>query len=479
MLSPLAPSEWTYAKAAHLLNRAGFGGTPEEIQKLVELGPAKAVSSLFEFSKSPGAPLPEFARPDPNRVAKMEEMRAAPEGQEKKELRKQMVEQQRRMLLEFRHWWLEQMAASTAPLREKLVLFWHGHFATSSQKVRDSWLMIQQNAIFRYYAAGNWLGLLTAVSKDPAMLIWLDQAQSRKDHPNENFAREVMELFTLGEGHYTERDVTESARAFTGWSLERATEQFVFRPNFHDPGSKSVLGTTATLQGDDVLRIIVSQPQAAEFIMRKLWVFFANDTPAPETVRALAALLRKERYEFHPVLEAMFRSREFYENSVMRQQVKSPVQWLVGTVKLLDREMPRPQVATQILRSMGQDLFVPPNVKGWDGGLAWITTNNLLNRYNTAYFLIFGQNPLNAGEGKKGARAKSSVVNATRIFPEEARTDKAKALAYLEQRFIQGALKPAQQRALRDFLEGAGELDEADLLHAIHLAMATPEYQLA
>ncbi len=479
MLAPLASSEWSYAKAAHLLNRAGFGGTPMEIATLTELGPEKAVASLFEFTKSPGAPLPEFARPDPARFAKMQAMRDAPEGPQKKELRREMVQQQREMLLNFRHWWLELMVAGTAPLREKLVLFWHGHFATSAQKVKDSWLMIQQNALFRYHAAGNWLAMLAAVSKDPAMLIWLDQAQSRKDHPNENFAREVMELFTLGEGHYTEKDVTEAARAFTGWSLDRATEQFTYRPLFHDGGNKTVLGSTGLLEGDDVLRTIVSQPRAAEFITRKLWVFFANDNPSPELVRALATVFRQQGRNFKPVLETIFRSREFYGNNVMRQQVKSPVQWLVGSVRLLDRELPRPQMSAQILRSLGQDLFAPPNVKGWDGGLAWITTNSLLSRYNTAYFLIFGQNPLAGGEGKNRPRSKSGVVKVHEIVPLEVRSDKEKLLAHLEQRFVQGALKPAQQRALREFLESAGELDESDLLHAIHLVMATPEYQLA
>jgi uncharacterized protein (DUF1800 family) len=478
MLAPLAQSEWTYAKAAHLLNRAGFGGTPEDVEKLRAMGPERAIASLFEFTKTPGAPLPEFARPDPTRFARLQQMQSLPEGPEKKERRRQIFQQQRQILFDFRQWWLEQMLSNTAPLREKLVLFWHGHFATSAEKVRDSWLMVQQNAIFRYHAAGNWLTMLNAVSRDPAMLIWLDQAQSKKDHPNENFARELMELFTLGEGHYTEKDVTEAARALTGWSVERGAEQFYYRPAFHDFGTKTVLGVTGPLHGEDVVRIIVSQPQAARFIVRKLWVFFANEDPRPEIIETLAAVFTQRNYEFRPVLEAIFRSQAFYENDVMRQQVKSPVQWLVGSVKLLNRDLPRAQGSEQVLKSMGQDLFFPPNVKGWDGGLAWITTNNLLNRYNTAYFLIFGQNPLNAN-GKDRPRLKSGVVKATEIFPEEARKDKDKALAYLQQRFIQGALKPVQQRAIREFLDSVGELGEAELLHAIHLVMATPEYQLA
>ncbi len=477
MLAPVASSEWTYAKAAHLLNRAGFGGRPTEIARLVELGPEKAVSSLFEFIKTPGPLLPDWAHPDPGRFAKLQAMREAPEMQ-KKELRREMAGQQRQSLLDFRQWWLEQMVAGPAPLREKLVLFWHGHFATSAQKVKDAWMMIQQNAIFRANAAGNWLTMLRAVSKDPAMLVWLDQAESRRDHPNENFAREVMELFTLGEGRYTEKDVTEAARALTGWSIDRVSERFQFRPFFHDNSSKTIFGQTGFFDGDDVLRLILAQPQAAEFIARKLWVFFANDNPEPAVVRGLAAILRDHGYQFQPMLEALFKSGEFYSNAVMRQQVKSPVQWLVGSARLLERDLPGPQITAQLLRSQGQDLLLPPNVKGWDGGLAWITTNNLLNRYNNAYFLIFGQNPL-ARNGKARPKLKSSVVNVQRVFPDEARTDKDKALAYLEQRFIQGALKPAQQRALREFLESAGELDDSDLLHAIHLVMATPEYQLA
>jgi uncharacterized protein (DUF1800 family) len=478
MLAPLAHSEWSYAKAAHLLNRAGFGGSPAEIAALTELGPEKAVASFFNFTQAPGPVLPEWARPDRDRLAKFQQMKDASDAQ-RMQMRREQARTQREALLEFRQWWLRQMAFGPAPLQEKLVLFWHGHFATSAQKVRDTWLMTQQNALFRRHAAGNWLTLLTAVSKDPAMLLWLDQAQSLKEHPNENFAREVMELFTLGEGRYSEQDVTEAARAFTGWSYDRPTQQFQFRPRMHDAGAKTVLGKTGTFNGDDVLRIIVSQPQAAEFIVRKLWVFFASENPSSAIIRALADEFRRHGNEFRPVLELMFLSRDFYANDVMRQQVKSPAQWLVGSVRLLGRDLPPPLVSSQILRALGQDLFLPPNVKGWDGGLAWITTNNLLNRYNTAHFLVFGVNPLGDGGRRRASRPPSGAVKASELLPKEAREDKSKALAYLQQHFIQGQLKPAQEKVLRDFLESVGELEDGDLLHAIHLVMATPEYQLA
>lgn len=478
MLVPLANADWSYARAAHLLNRAGFGGTPAEIARLTELGPEKAVASFFNFSETPAPALPEWAKPDSERSAKFQQMKEATEAQ-RMQMRRQEAQTQRQSLLQFRHWWLQQMAFGPAPLQEKLVLFWHGHFATSAQKVKDSWLMMRQNGIFRQHAAGNWLTLLTEVSKDPAMLLWLDQAQSRKDHPNENFAREVMELFTLGEGHYTEKDVTEAARAFTGWSYDRPSQRYQFRPRMHDTGTKSILGRKGNFDGDEVLQIIISQPQAGEFIARKLWSFFAREDPSSEMVRGLAAEFRRQGNQFRPMLEMMFRSREFYSNEVMRQQVKSPTQWLVGSVRLLGRDLPPPLISSQLLRTLGQDLFLPPNVKGWDGGLGWITTNNLLNRYNSAYFLVFGENPLGTGSRGRARRRKTGAVKASDILPPEAREDKSKALACLQQHFIQGQLKPAQEKVLRDFLESAGQLDDGDLLHAIHLVMATPEYQLA
>jgi len=180
------------------------------------------------------------------------------------------------------------------------------------EKVRDAYLMWRQNDLFRRHATGNWLEMLVQVAKDPAMLIWLDQAQSRRLHPNENFARELMELFTLGEGHYSEKDVTEAARALTGWSYDRPAQQFMERPFQHDNGTKTVLGRTGELDGQDVIEQIVDQPQAARFITAKLWKFFAAEDPAPALVEALSDLFRREQNNFKPLLRAMFLSEEFY-----------------------------------------------------------------------------------------------------------------------------------------------------------------------
>ena len=505
MLKPLPAGRWNYSTAAHLLNRAGFGGEPAEIEKLLEMGPDRAVSQLVDYEKIPDSTVdPEWARPDPGRVEMLaqvrqmnQEMRGAGEEKRKElEEKRRMVQrgqrqQQQRQMLELRAWWLERMAKGPRPLQEKLTLFWHGHFATSTQKVRESYYMWLQNNTFRKHALGNWLEMLTAVSKDPAMLIWLDQAQSRKQRPNENFAREVMELFALGEGHYTEKDVTEAARAFTGWSLDRARQRFLYRPATHDNGQKTVLSRTGELAGDDVLAAIVAQPQSARFICARLWSFFASENPSEELVNALAAVFRQNNQRFAPLLRTLFRSEEFYEPEVIRTQVKSPVQWLVGSARLLERELPVPRMAVNILRELGQELFAPPNVKGWDGGIAWITTNNLLSRYNYAAFLVMGPRALpNAARGRverpmmraaeraQRAGMNLSPVEASRLFTANERSTTDKFVAALGRRFIQGELRGKQSKALRDFLETRGDLDDGVVLEAARLVMSTPEYQL-
>src|SRR5438034_2249051 len=317
MLKPLPAEKWNFTTAAHLLNRAGFGGTPDEIEQLAQMGPDEAVSYLVDCDKIPDpTPDPDWARPDPDRMEKLLAFRKMNQGlkgasdekrKESEEKRREMQREQRQTqqqhLLELRGWWLERMVKGPRPLQEKLTLFWHGHFATSTQKVRDAYLMWLQNDTFRRNAAGNWLTLLTEVTKDPAMLIWLDQTQSRKAHPNENYAREVMELFTLGEGHYTEQDVTEAARAFTGLTYDRLNQTFTYRPFIHDPGTKTVLGKTDRLTYSDVLEQIVDHPQSARFITARLWTFFAGQTPSEELATALAAIFRGNGNNFKPLLQ--------------------------------------------------------------------------------------------------------------------------------------------------------------------------------
>jgi uncharacterized protein (DUF1800 family) len=486
MLRALSPTQWNYVTAAHLLNRAGFGGRPAEIEAAVKAGLEKTVEQLINFESEPEASTnPDWAKADPEKFKRLREYRDA-DPEKRKQMQRMQQREQRERIVELRQWWLQRMVSGRRPLQEKLTLFWHGHFATSAQKVKDAYLMWKQNDIFRRNAAGNWLTMLEQVSKDPAMLLWLDQAQSRKEHPNENFAREVMELFALGEGNYTERDVTEAARALTGWSFERGTQEFTFRPAAHDRGAKTILGRTGNFNGDDVLKIIANQPQSARFIATKLWRFFAEDNPPDAIVNILAAQLQASKLELKPVLRTMFMCEAFYAPSVIRNQVKSPTQWLVSSVRLLERDLPPPMIAMNSMRTLGQELFAPPNVKGWDGGLAWITTNNLLSRYNMSAYLVLGENPMlpPPGKGKKPARPRErrfrpgAPTQVTKIFSDEERSTKPKLVAGLERRFIQGPLKERQQRALVDYLDGLGSLDEEDILHAIRLVMSTPEFQL-
>jgi len=492
MLKPLSASKWDYTAAAHLLNRAGFGGTPAEIEKLVSLGQERAVSYLVDFERIPDpTPDPDWAHPDPGRAERRRAAKnATPEQRQQLQKEERQIENQR--ILELRGWWLHRMAKGPRPFQEKMTLFWHGHFATSYEKVRDAYYIWRQNELFRRLATGNWLELLTEAGKDPAMLVWLDQAQSRKDHPNENFAREVMELFALGEGHYTEKDITEAARALTGWSLDPDGQKFIYRPFIHDNGEKTVLGRTGNLDGDDFIQQIVAQPQAAMFITAKLWNFFAGEMPSPELNAGLADLFRRGGNNFKPIMRVIFSTEEFYSPSVVRNEIKSPVQWLVGSCRMLECELPPPLVSTNLLRSLGQDVFAPPNVKGWDGGLAWITTNNLLARYNQAAMLAQGDMAIAAslatGPNKNPARVKqiqnrmrnmrAGGVDVDKILTQEERANKEMLIAALEKRLLQANLNSKQEGALREYLSAKTDLDENDIRDAIRLVMCTPEYQV-
>lgn len=490
MLKALPATRWDYFTAAHLLNRAGFGGSPAEIQKLASAGHEKAVDWLVDYEKTEDPiPDPEWAQPDPKRLQKFMEMRQAGE-EDRRRLQRELQQNERQHMVELRAWWLRRMAHGSRPLQEKMVLFWHGHFATSVEKVKEAYLMWRQNDLFRRMATGNWKELLVEVAKDPAMLVWLDQAQSRKEHPNENFAREVMELFTLGEGHYTEKDISEGARALTGWSYDRPKQEFIERPFQHDRGTKTILGKTGNFDGEDFLELIVQQPQSSRFITARLWKFFTGANPDEKIGESLAGIFREQGNQFKPVLRAMFLSEEFYSPSIIRNQVKSPVQWLVGSVKMLERELPPPMVCFGLTRNLCQDLFAPPNVKGWDGGLSWITTNNLLARYNEAAVIVqgdpsmlagaFPNNPnINRPAARRFGAARIGAVDPQKLFSSDERSDKDKLLAALERRLLQSKLKPKQEKVLRDYLESKNDLADDDILNAIRLMMSTPEYQLA
>ena len=237
-------------------------------------------------------------------------------------------------------WWLCRMAETRRPLQEKLTLFWHGHFATSIFKVDSAYYMWLQNETLRRNASGNFHTMIMEISKDPAMIKWLDNDSNNKEHPNENYAREVMELFTLGEGHYTENDIKEVARAFTGWHYDRSAMQYRFDPEKHDDGQKEVLGKKGNLDGGDVIDIIFQQPACAQFLARKLWSYFGYEEPEQELVDGLAEVFREGKYELKPLLHRMFSCNAFYSERAVRTQIKSPVQLAVGSYHLLGKRIP-------------------------------------------------------------------------------------------------------------------------------------------
>ena len=396
--------------------------------------------------------------------------------------RKQKVREARREgrqnLNQMRRWWISRMVESPRPLEEKLTLFWHGHFATSNRKVKSTYCMYRQNQTFRTHAAGNWRTLLIAASKEPAMLIYLDNGKSRRQSPNENFARELMELFTLGEGHYTEADIREAARALTGWSLDRKRFVFRFRPGMHDGGIKTFMGKEGRLKGEDIIDAILSRKQASLYISRKLWEFFAYLDPEPEIVDGLAAVLRENNFEFRPVLRTMFKSSAFYSEKAVRTQVKSPVQWLVSTIKAGALDVPPPFLVSRGLAALGQDLFNPPNVKGWDGGLTWISASSLVQRYSFTGNLVHGR------FNRKRMRELDFVqggANAREILPESRRDTVRDAMEHLMWRVYQGQIRDEDAKALKEYAAGRdmpGTWTDRRVREVVQFMMSTPAYQV-
>lgn len=488
-LTPLPESRWDTSAAAHLLNRAGWGGTPPEVARLQSLGRSGAVAQLLDFQAAPVASTePDWAHPDPDRAGKLRTLRDAPE-EKRQELLREIQKENRQHLLELQYRWLKRMTQEGAPLQEKLTLFWHGHFATSAQKVRSPRLMYRQNELFRTHCAGHWPTLLDSVTRDPAMLLYLDQAESKPGHPNENYARELMELFTLGEGNFTEQDVTETARALTGLTYDRRQQEAVHRPRLRDRQPKTLFGETGDFNERDVVRVITRQPAAAPFIAAKLWQYFAGKEVAPAEAEVLGTELLRHDYQFAPFLRTVFSSCEFYDLRWRRQQIKSPVQLLVGACRQLERALPPAPIALNALRQLGQELFNPPNVKGWDGGIAWINTATLLTRHQLAQLLTTGENPLPPGHRRGNAnQARLAPLRARlfpvapapvdSLFPAADRHSPESLVAALERRLLQSPFPAKDRTALLDFLRAQPAIDTHVVMGALRLALCTSEYQL-
>jgi uncharacterized protein (DUF1800 family) len=440
---PTAAQPFDLKWAGHLYRRAAFGASLTELRAAVQRGLPATLDLLFH-------------------------------GQPGKEEREQFLESLgERMIHEdqgstLRSWWIYVFLHTTHPLREKLTLFWHNHFATSLAKVQREDLMYGQNKLLRKHALGSFRALLLAMSADPAMLIWLDSNSNVKEKPNENFARELMELFSLGVGNYTERDIREAARAFTGWATNGP--EFTFDADLHDGGVKTVLGQAGNWNGTDIVRICLEQPAAARFLVRKLYRFFVSEATAPSDalLEPLVQAYRKSDYHTGQLVQTILSSRHFFSDHAFRQRIKSPVELVLGAVREAATGTIAPPKLDSWLIQMGQQLFAPPNVKGWVGGKSWLNSATLLARDNFAYELT------------SGSLRETSSVN--RILEAEKSKGAEDMVRVLGEAFFQTKLRPeAMARALTFAKEGPQTSNELGVRArwVAHALLSMPEYQLA
>ena len=359
---PAVDGTWNERRVRHLLRRAAFGGSDELVAELVAAGPAAAVDRLIT-----GADDAADRRAASEQLARTVLANNAPKR--------------------LSAWWAYELITTPHPLRERMTLFWHGHFATGGDKVTDAEALYRQNRLFRDEALGDFRRLTHAVAQDPAMLIYLDSVTNRKAHPNENFARELMELFVLGEGNYTEADVQQLARCFTGWEVKQG--RFRFNRYQHDGGEKSIMGKTDEFPDAEAVDWVIDQPSAPFFIVGKLYRLLVADEPQPsrELLAPLAQQLVDAEWRIEPVVRTMLASKQLLGDSAIGRKVRSPVDLAVGLLRSLDGITSSTALADDLL-GMGMGLFFPPNVKGWDGGRTWISSATLLARANSLGRLI-------------------------------------------------------------------------------------------
>jgi uncharacterized protein (DUF1800 family) len=432
-------------RIAHLLRRAGFGANPSELDAAVARGFDATLDGLLNPTDDHDA-----ADDDLSQISF--------------DLTK---------LNDAQRWWLVRMRYTSRPLVEKMTLFWHGHFATAVSKVgvQNLDLMRQQNDLFRAQGLGSFHDLLLAVSKDPAMLIWLDGRLNHKNAPNENYGRELMELFTLGIGNYTEDDVKAAARAFTGWTLDK-NKQFTFNAKDHDDGTKTYLGQTGNFDGTDIVNMLSADPATAKFLATKLATFFVSDPPDDGLVSDMANTYLSSNYDIRSVLRAMFKSDAFSSSAAYHALIKAPADFVAGTLRTLN-------IATNglglpaIMQSLGQELFNPPNVAGWPGGESWIATNTMLARDNMANAIAV------AGKPESGL-----LANVGQLLNLGGTAQASDLVTGLTSLLLDGDVTDDEVQALYQYL-GVNPSDTIDLTKQdlkvqglLYLTLSMPEYSL-
>jgi uncharacterized protein (DUF1800 family) len=369
--APDANQPWDLARVVHLHRRAGFAATWDELQRDLKDGPEKAVSRLLSGDANP------HGGKDFETTARLITAAATAQGE----------------INRLKASWFFRFLFSPDPLLEKLTLLWHDHFATANGKVDDANLMARQNDTLREHARGKFGELLNAAVREPALLSYLDAPTNRKGHPNENLARELLELFTLGVGHFTEDDVKEAARALTGWSVDDG--RFVRVQPRHDDGEKTILGQKGKFNGDGLIDLLLKQPAVADRLAVKLVrTFFGEDGIPADARKQLADGLRERELNVVWGVETILRSRLFFAEGNLRRRVLSPVEFVTGSARALSLYDPAPSTLALADWSgrMGQDLFDPPNVGGWPAGRKWIHARSLVARSNYAAALVAGPN---------------------------------------------------------------------------------------
>jgi uncharacterized protein (DUF1800 family) len=444
------------ARVSLLLRRAGFAAGPSELQRYQKLGWEATLQELLH---------PETVDEDLDALLTR--------------LQGSLLDLQN--IEDIQTWWLYRMVQTHRPLLEKLTLFWHGHFAVANYKVANPLLMHQHIQLLRTNALGTFDDLLMGVSKDPAMLIWLDGSVNRRNAPNENYGRELLELYTLGIGNYDEDDVLSAARAFTGWNLRN--NEFFFDENNHDAGDKPFLGQQGPLDGGDILKIVANEPATAQRITRKLFTFFAYPNPEETVLAPLIDTYTTSGHDIRALVEAILRSDAFYSDRSQFEHLKSPVEYVVGSVRVLGATI-RERELVPILRTLGQEILNPPNVAGWPGGSYWINPSTLLTRFNFAARLSTAR-----GQPGDGGEIKPADLLGTSTIDDASNVvDRVLAMASgLE-------LSPAGRQALVDYVQSpltfpqgfTGQPNaqqrqaatDARLRGVILLALASSDYQV-
>ncbi len=485
--SPIPESRWTPAAARHVLQRAAFGGDANAIARLHELGRDRAIESLIQ----PDAPVPDHpvdADPDvikpPSREERIEyrRMRAGDE-QQRERLRQMRLAAQRNdraMFRQIQRWWLDVMRTTETPLNERLVLLWHNHFATGHRAVRDAFLMYQQNAMFRAHCY-DFAQLARRIVRDPAMLKYLNNDRNSRRSPNENLARELMELFTLGAGNYTEQDIKEGARALTGYSVD--DNDFEFRRAQHDPSTKTILGAKGDYDGDAFVNRLLGRDACPRFVALKLYDHFVYDVgddwdkvprDRQRVILTLGRLIKKHEYDLVPVLQQVLASRHFHDPGNVGKKIRSPAHLMIGTMRTLRTPSRNNRMLAEAMEQMGQVVFEPPSVNGWDGGKAWINTSTLYVRQNLAVYLVTGKRPDQPFDAR-GTGYDPTVL----LEGLDERTPRA-VVDHLADALLGEQVPEARRAALYAFAEGRnkGADDPQALIGLLCMITAMPEYQL-